>query len=72
MEAASPMPGPRCAPSFEAAEVIDGEGMLCHAGPVQHAYPYAHDVLLRSIGSDLTLDRWLNGGHFPRGKASHH
>ena len=57
--------GPRCeAPSFEAAEVIDGEGMLAMPG-LCNMHTHTPMTLLRSIGSDLTLDRWLNEAIFP-------
>ena len=49
--------GPRCeAPSFEADEVIDGEGMLAMPG-LCNMHTHTPMTLLRSIGSDLTLDR---------------
>ena len=57
--------GPRCeAPSFEADEVIDGEGMLAMPG-LCNMHTHTPMTLLRSIGSDLTLDRWLNEAIFP-------
>ena len=52
------------APAFEADEVIDGRGMLAMPG-LCNMHTHTPMTLLRSIGSDLTLDRWLNEAIFP-------
>ncbi len=52
------------APAFEADQVIDGNGALCMPG-LCNMHTHTPMTLLRSIGSDLTLDRWLNEAIFP-------
>jgi len=52
------------APAFEADETIDGEGMLAMPG-LCNMHTHTPMTLLRSIGSDLPLDRWLHEAIFP-------
>ncbi len=52
------------APAFEADETIDGQGALCMPG-LCNMHTHTPMTLLRSIGSDLPLDRWLNEAIFP-------
>lgn len=57
--------GKRCeAPAFEADETIDGRGALAMPG-LCNMHTHTPMTLLRSIGSDLPLDRWLNEAIFP-------
>ena len=52
------------APAFEADETIDGQGSLAMPG-LCNMHTHTPMTLLRSIGSDLPLDRWLNEAIFP-------
>ncbi len=52
------------APAFEADEVIDGKSSLAMPG-LCNMHTHTPMTLLRSIGSDLPLDRWLNDAIFP-------
>lgn len=52
------------APAFEADVTIDGQGALAMPG-LCNAHTHTPMTLLRSIGSDLPLDRWLNEAIFP-------
>ncbi|NLO86231.1 MAG: amidohydrolase [Clostridiales bacterium] len=52
------------APAFEADEVIDGHGGLAMPG-LCNMHTHTPMTLLRSIGSDLRLERWLNDAIFP-------
>lgn len=52
------------APVFEADETIDGNGSLAMPG-LCNMHTHTPMTLLRSIGSDLPLDRWLNEAIFP-------
>ncbi len=52
------------APAFEADETIDGAGALAMPG-LCNMHTHTPMTLLRSIGSDLPLDRWLNEAIFP-------
>ncbi|MDD6039890.1 MAG: amidohydrolase [Clostridia bacterium] len=52
------------APAFEADETIDGKGTLAMPG-LCNMHTHTPMTLLRSIGSDLPLDRWLNEAIFP-------
>lgn len=52
------------APVFEADETIDGKGALAMPG-LCNMHTHTPMTLLRSIGSDLPLDRWLNEAIFP-------
>ena len=52
------------APAFEADETIDGKGALAMPG-LCNMHTHTPMTLLRSIGSDLPLDRWLNEAIFP-------
>ncbi len=52
------------APAFEADEVIDGNGTLAMPG-LCNMHTHTPMTLLRSIGSDLPLARWLNDAIFP-------
>lgn len=52
------------APAFEADETIDGQGALAMPG-LCNMHTHTPMTLLRSIGSDLPLDRWLNEAIFP-------
>jgi len=57
--------GKRCdAPVFEADKTIDGKGALAMPG-LCNMHTHTPMTLLRSIGSDLPLDRWLNEAIFP-------
>ena len=57
--------GKRCeAPAFEADEIIDGQGALAMPG-LCNMHTHTPMTLLRSIGSDLPLDRWLHEAIFP-------
>ena len=57
--------GKRCeAPAFEADEIIDGRGALAMPG-LCNMHTHTPMTLLRSLGSDLPLDRWLNEAIFP-------
>ena len=51
-------------PAFEADEIIDGKGSLAMPG-LCNMHTHTPMTLLRSIGSDLPLDRWLNEAIFP-------
>ncbi len=55
------------APAFEADETIDGHGALAMPG-LCNLHTHTPMTLLRSIGSDLTLDRWLEEAIFPTEK----
>lgn len=52
------------APAFEADRTIDGQGALAMPG-LCDMHTHTPMTLLRSIGSDLPLDRWLNEAIFP-------
>jgi len=52
------------APAFEADKTIDGKGALAMPG-LCNMHTHTPMTLLRSIGSDLPLDRWLNDAIFP-------
>ena len=52
------------APAFEADETIDGRGMLAMPG-LCNMHTHTPMTLLRSVGADLPLDRWLNEAIFP-------
>lgn len=52
------------APAFEADKTIDGNGALAMPG-LCNMHTHTPMTLLRSIGSDLPLDRWLNEAIFP-------
>lgn len=52
------------APAFEAEKTIDGNGALAMPG-LCNMHTHTPMTLLRSIGSDLPLDRWLNDAIFP-------
>lgn len=52
------------APAFEANETIVGHGSLAMPG-LCNMHTHTPMTLLRSIGSDLPLDRWLNEAIFP-------
>jgi len=52
------------APAFEADKTIDGMGALAMPG-LCNMHTHTPMTLLRSIGSDLPLDRWLNDAIFP-------
>lgn len=52
------------APAFEADQTIDGNGALAMPG-LCNMHTHTPMTLLRSIGSDLPLDRWLNDAIFP-------
>lgn len=52
------------APAFEADQTINGEGALAMPG-LCNMHTHTPMTLLRSIGSDLPLDRWLNEAIFP-------
>ena len=52
------------APAFEADKTIDGQGALAMPG-LCNMHTHTPMTLLRSIGSDLPLDRWLNEAIFP-------
>ena len=52
------------APAFEADETIDGKGALAMPG-LCNMHTHTPMTLLRSIGSDLPLDRWLHEAIFP-------
>lgn len=52
------------APDFEADQTIDGNGALAMPG-LCNMHTHTPMTLLRSIGSDLPLDRWLNEAIFP-------
>lgn len=52
------------APAFEPDQTIDGQGALAMPG-LCNMHTHTPMTLLRSIGSDLTLDRWLNEAIFP-------
>lgn len=52
------------APDFEADETINGQGMLAMPG-LCNMHTHTPMTLLRSLGSDLPLDRWLNEAIFP-------
>lgn len=52
------------APAFEADETIDGQGALAMPG-LCNMHTHTPMTILRSIGSDLPLDRWLNEAIFP-------
>lgn len=55
------------APVFEADETIDGGGALAMPGLV-NMHTHTPMTLLRSVGSDLKLDEWLNKAIFPMEK----
>ncbi|MEG0638497.1 MAG: amidohydrolase [Clostridia bacterium] len=52
------------APTFLADEVIDGKGALAMPG-LCNLHTHTPMTLLRSIGSDLTLEHWLHEAIFP-------
>ena len=52
------------APAFEADEVIDGIGCLAMPG-LCNLHAHTPMTLMRSKGSDLPLERWLNEAIFP-------
>jgi len=52
------------APAFEADKTIDGQGSLAMPG-LCNMHTHTPMTLLRSIGSDLPLDRWLHEAIFP-------
>ncbi len=52
------------APAFEADQTVDGHGALAMPG-LCNLHTHTPMTLLRSIGSDLTLERWLNEAIFP-------
>ena len=52
------------APAFDADETIDGRGSLAMPG-LCNMHTHTPMTLLRSIGSDLPLDRWLHEAIFP-------
>ncbi|MEG0996753.1 MAG: amidohydrolase family protein, partial [Clostridia bacterium] len=52
------------APAFEAEKTIDGHGAVALPG-FCNLHTHTPMTLLRSIGSDLPLDRWLNEAIFP-------
>ena len=52
------------APTFEADQTIDGNGALAMPG-LCNMHTHTPMTLLRSIGSDLPLDRWLNEAIWP-------
>lgn len=52
------------APVFEADETIDGEEAVAMPG-LCNLHTHTPMTLLRSLGSDLPLDRWLNEAIFP-------
>lgn len=52
------------APAFEADQTIDGNGALAMPG-LCNMHTHTPMTLLRSIGSDLPLDRWLNEAIWP-------
>ncbi|MDD6142278.1 MAG: amidohydrolase [bacterium] len=52
------------APAFEADETVDGQGALAMPG-LCNMHTHTPMTLLRSIGSDLPLDRWLHEAIFP-------
>lgn len=52
------------APAFAADQIIDGNGALAMPG-LCNMHTHTPMTLLRSIGSDLPLDRWLNEAIFP-------
>ncbi|MDO4349977.1 MAG: amidohydrolase family protein, partial [Eubacteriales bacterium] len=52
------------APAFVADRTIDGQGALAMPG-LCDMHTHTPMTLLRSIGSDLPLDRWLNEAIFP-------
>ena len=52
------------APAFEADQIINGNGALAMPG-LCNMHTHTPMTLLRSIGSDLPLDRWLNEAIWP-------
>ena len=52
------------APAFEADEIIDGTGCLAMPG-LCNLHAHTPMTLMRSVGSDLPLERWLNEAIFP-------
>ena len=52
------------APEFEADKVIDGKGHLALPG-LSNMHTHVPMSLLRSVGSDLALEDWLNKAIFP-------
>lgn len=52
------------APAFEAEQTIDGNGALAMPGLV-NLHTHTPMTLLRSVGSDMKLDDWLNKAIFP-------
>ncbi len=52
------------APAFTADDTVRGDGCLCMPGLV-NAHAHSAMTLLRGVGGDLPLDRWLNEQIFP-------
>ncbi|MDD3334228.1 MAG: amidohydrolase [Eubacteriales bacterium] len=52
------------APAFEAQQEIDGGGALAMPG-LTNCHTHTPMTLLRSVGSDLTLEDWLHNAIFP-------
>ncbi len=55
------------APAFVADETIDGSGCLAMPGLI-NLHTHTAMTLLRGVGGDLTLERWLHEEIFPREK----
>lgn len=55
------------APAFEADELIDGRGMLLMPG-LSNMHTHTPMTVMRGIGSDLSLERWLQESIFPTEK----
>lgn len=52
------------APMFDAEKVIDGKGTLAMPG-LCNMHTHTPMTILRSVGNDLALQRWLNEAIFP-------